>query len=305
MHGLHESVEMRTLLGRERQAVVQDIHEHGLAAADAAPQINATHPVPLAPPHESGEPVLSGTMPACQVGVEAVETLDGFALARIDTALAGRNRLLVSREGARRRSGSDHGCVDNGGHGIAGLAHSARNDSSNVMAQIRQVQVSFAPVEDRLLLRFNTAAGEEFRFWMTRRYVRILRPVLDRLLGADPVIAGQSSDDARRTVLSFRHEQAISKADFSRAFDATTTRCPLGDTPVLLARVQLKTGTEGHQILCLHPERGAGVEIALTTDLAHSLVHLVADAVRKAQWDLPVPAIAGPPPSASQHRTIN
>ena len=41
VHVVHEAVEMATALLREGQAVEEQVHEPGLAAADAAPEIEA------------------------------------------------------------------------------------------------------------------------------------------------------------------------------------------------------------------------------------------------------------------------
>ncbi|MGE0384516.1 MAG: hypothetical protein AB7Q97_07265 [Gammaproteobacteria bacterium] len=172
------------------------------------------------------------------------------------------------------------------------------------MAQIKQVQIAFVPLEDRLLLRLNTDAAEEFRLWITRRYARLLGPVFQRLLETDPIVAQQASAQARDAVLSFRHQDAIERADFSRAFDAAAAVLPLGPAPVLLARVQLKPGPGGGSILCLHPEQGPGVELAMNPQLVHSLSRLFADALDKAQWDLAAPAVRGEPAAAGQ-RTLN
>ena len=49
------------------------------------------------------------------------------------------------------------------------------------MGKLAQIQIRFAPVEDRLLMRLSTDDGAEFRFWLTRRYVRIMWPILHQL----------------------------------------------------------------------------------------------------------------------------
>src|SRR5574343_769635 len=38
--------------------------------------------------------------------------------------------------------------------------------------QLRQLQVGTDSIQDRLLLRFSTAQNEEFRVWLTRRFLR-------------------------------------------------------------------------------------------------------------------------------------
>ena len=61
------------------------------------------------------------------------------------------------------------------------------------MSQIAQVQITFAAAEDRLLMRMTTNAREEFRFWLTRRFVAALRPHLGKSLSSRPRISTQPS----------------------------------------------------------------------------------------------------------------
>ena len=50
------------------------------------------------------------------------------------------------------------------------------------MSRINQIQIRYAPVEDRIVLRLNTEDSSEFRFWITRRYAKILAVSLMKLL---------------------------------------------------------------------------------------------------------------------------
>ena len=144
-------------------------------------------------------------------------------------------------------------------------------------------------------MRISTAAGEELRFWLTRRFTRALWPVL--LQAASP--------QAREAVLSFRHEHAVSGADFRHPFRADPAPAlPLGEAPVLLSRVQLKAGPGGCTVLCLHPRQDRGVEIGLTTELLHSLTRLLAETVRRADWDVAL-ALPGDAAVAGDTRPVN
>ena len=154
------------------------------------------------------------------------------------------------------------------------------------MAQIHQIQLQFLAEPDRGLLRVNTHAREEFRFWITRRYAKILWPVLQQLMQTNPQVQSQASSESREAVVSFQHESAISKGDFDTPFQPETTSMPLGEEPVVLARVQLKNNDESPPTLCLHPLQGTGIEIAMNEGLVHSLSKLVLDLSVTAEWCL-------------------
>ena len=172
------------------------------------------------------------------------------------------------------------------------------------MSRLNQIQCRFAPLDDRLLLRISTTDRYEFRFWLTRRFVKLLWPVLARMLAATPVAKSASDPQSRQAILAFQHETALSQSDFSQPFDESEYQRPLGDSPLLLARIQLKETDGGAQILCLHPEHGEGVDLTLDQNLLHAFSRLITDAVNKAEWELP-PLVAATPAPATDRIVLN
>ena len=154
------------------------------------------------------------------------------------------------------------------------------------MAQLDQMQISYAGGEDRMMLRVSTGASEEFRFWLTRRFVKLLRPQLEQHLVRQPHIQTQASTTARRELLAFEREQAIQGTDFKTPYRAAEKTLPLGETPVLLTRFALGRRQDGALVLALAPETGRGVDIALNPQLLHSLAALLDNTAKSAEWDL-------------------
>jgi hypothetical protein len=161
---------------------------------------------------------------------------------------------------------------------------------NTAMAQLSQIQISFAPIEDRLLLRISTDEQAEFRFWLTRRYVKLLWPLLEQLLASDTAVAVQTSDLARTAVMDFQQADALANADFDTAYNDTANTLPLGEAAVILVHVQGKRGADGIPILCMHPRHGVGIEIALEPNILHSLRALLRQALETADWALVPPA---------------
>jgi hypothetical protein len=152
---------------------------------------------------------------------------------------------------------------------------------------IHQMQVSFAPAQDRLLFRFNTTDQCEFSFWFTRRYVKQLWPVLLQMLEAAPDLPRVSAPQAKSAVLAFQHEQVMTQADFATPYrEPPAMQRPLGAEPVLAARIQIKPGPGAQQSLCLHPEQGRGVELALDARLTHLFCRLLMEGIKQSDWDL-------------------
>jgi hypothetical protein len=167
------------------------------------------------------------------------------------------------------------------------------------MAQIEQIQFRYVPQEDRLLLRIKTRDRSELRFWMTRRYLKLLWPVLVKLLESNAQVQQQSDPQSRRTVLSFQHEQALARSDLSTDYREDAAQTPLGEAPVLLAKIQVKRDASASPVLCLHPLQGQGVELAMNEVMLHSFCKLISDQLPSTDWDL---SPSGTP--ASDHTSV-
>ncbi|MFC1579669.1 hypothetical protein ACFL4N_02020 [Thermodesulfobacteriota bacterium] len=152
--------------------------------------------------------------------------------------------------------------------------------------KIHQMQITFVPSQDRLMFRVKTTDQTELKLWFTRRYVKLLWQVLQKMLGKTQ--SEMTADPrTRQAVLSFEHEKAVSGMDFATPYQETTeANLPLGDEPVLVSKIQVRPGPGTAQVLCLHPEQGQGLEIALDPRWIHSFCKLLAQGVKKTDWDL-------------------
>lgn len=140
--------------------------------------------------------------------------------------------------------------------------------------------------EDRILLRILSTQSAEFRFWMTRRYVKLLWTVIVKMLERDPAAAVHADEGVRRTVMGVQHVAAVQRAEFATPYDEGAKVLPLGATPLLLARVTGKQPTDQPPVLSLHPNQGQGVDIGVNTALLHMISKLLVDAVAQSDWDL-------------------
>ena len=173
------------------------------------------------------------------------------------------------------------------------------------MARLHQINLQFDPLQDRALLRLNTEEQAEFRFWLTRRFVKLLWPVLIRSLEANPEVERQSSPVGQQTVLSFQREQALGSSDFQTEYHGDAQTFPAGETPRLVYKAELKPGPGKERTLGLYPKDGQGVQLALTEALLHSFCKLLAETVAKAAWDLPAVGAKTSPPIRPDSARLN
>jgi len=174
--------------------------------------------------------------------------------------------------------------------------------------KLHQLKIDFNAEQDRLLMLVSTDDGAEVRMWMTRRFVKLLWPLLVKLAEeASPRIKVQPSAEARKALLGLEHQKAVQRADFSKPFQQAARSTPLGEEPLLLARIQTGSDARGLPVVLLHPTQGQGITLTLDEVLLHSVCRLLQAAVSKSDWDieLKLPGVEAEPVEEFEHRTIN
>jgi hypothetical protein len=151
---------------------------------------------------------------------------------------------------------------------------------------IHQMQIRPDEQEDRLLLRLSTTDGAEFRFWLTRSFVKKLWGLLLKMVEWDKAVQQQFDASMRQTVLEIQHQGFAQQGDFSKGFEELPRKFPLGDAPVLLASGKGVRRDDGLYVLSLYPGTGQGLDMTLDTRLLHIFGKLVRDAVARTDWDM-------------------
>ena len=149
-------------------------------------------------------------------------------------------------------------------------------------------------------MRVSTTEGDEFRFWLTRRFVKQLWGLLVKLLEQDRPVRQQLDADARRTVLGIRHEGFAQQGNFTAPFQEHGQRLPLGDEPVLLARAEGQLRDDGSYLLRLHPRPGQGIDMVLDAQLLHLFCKLLSQVVAKTDWGIDLALFKGKEQPAEQ-----
>ncbi len=146
----------------------------------------------------------------------------------------------------------------------------------------------FVPEEDRILFRVNSADGQQFRFWLTRRYIQLMLQALRGHLDVAPDVTAQATPDARHAVQSFKQEHAMQGANFKQTFKEEATELPLGDSAILAFRLNYRM--EGEILrLGIEPKEGQGINLSINRDINISISKLIETAVKQADWRLPPP----------------
>jgi hypothetical protein len=152
--------------------------------------------------------------------------------------------------------------------------------------RLHQLQIAYKPAEDRLLLRVRTAAGSEFRVWLTRRLIRKAWPLLMRALASEPRIITQQTPESREALLAFEHERALSRIDFSRRYDDGPAELPLGEDPLLASRLDIRARANERHILLFRSPAEQSIRLKLNSRMLHALCKLIENAMPRTDWDL-------------------
>jgi hypothetical protein len=171
-------------------------------------------------------------------------------------------------------------------------------------SQLRQMRTSYDPLQDRILLLVNTSDDSEYRLWITRRYVLLLWKVIGGIADRFSAQKG-ATDPMTRTALSeLAQEKALQGADFQSNYEAGL-QLPLGEEPVLLARIESQTKGTDRQLLRLLPDRGQGIDLLLDEKLVHLLASMLRQTATAAEWGLDLggfaPTMPAQPGAAPRH----
>lgn len=152
---------------------------------------------------------------------------------------------------------------------------------------LERITVEFHAGEDRMLVRVFFNGCAEIQFWLTRRLLKRIWPVLLQMAQAKPDIQLQSNPEARKAMLGMQHEKALQEVKFSKAREEPQPRDhPLGNAPILISKVRAVRNQKGQTVLSLLPPEGKGVDLALGDTLLHGVIKLMQDTAVKAEWDL-------------------
>lgn len=150
--------------------------------------------------------------------------------------------------------------------------------------RLEQFNAGYDAMQDRILLRIRTSDGAEYRFWITRRYLSLLWPILMKM--AEGFSARKTTDPlARSTLAELAHGEAVGTADFNSQYQEGSL-FPLGADPVLLAKITLRPLSGDTQTLVLLPNEGQGVNLDLDERLVHILARLFQQTATAAEWGL-------------------
>ena len=150
---------------------------------------------------------------------------------------------------------------------------------------INQFSANYDPLEDRILLRFNTKDLKEFRFWLTRRSTDMLLEVLPR-----QTEQGEQIQEDLEKQIEKKQESKKLKSESSKVTPQPQTpefikgnEFPIGEGPEVVSLIKVELVGAFYKLQFIL-KIGKTVSVNIQPDLmlkVHSLVNLIAG---KAKW---------------------
>ncbi len=161
---------------------------------------------------------------------------------------------------------------------------------------ISQLNIQYDAIEDRLQLNVLSTDDAETRIWLTRRYVRLLLKELQQIRGdslSEKQLWRQDQANVGSGQASTSEDANVSVANADVRFDdvymaTDDTHLPLGEEPILVARIGLRENDNGNLQLTLGQEHKGSMqmELDLPEDLVINLLKMLYKASAVAEWDL-------------------
>lgn len=150
------------------------------------------------------------------------------------------------------------------------------------MSGLKQINISYNKVEDRLLLQITNLEDEEIRLWLTYHFTSKILEALNHNLSKRN--AARFGEETARQVLQADKAVAAEKAVTHTAFqEAQSDHFPLGVSGMLVTSINIKPEKESYSITF-----GDADDRTVTIKLPKELLLTVLDSIEKkaaeAEW---------------------
>ena len=157
-------------------------------------------------------------------------------------------------------------------------------EAPRMSPKLRQLNVTYVPEEDRLLLKVSTSDDQEYRAWCTRRFVRLLLDRLEILFESEVTETQVVPQEVRKDVAQLKHRDAVTEQAFTKPYEAEPVSYPLGESGILLTQLSYREKDGGHVTMALSGSGGKGVTLNMDSKLQHHFYEIMSRACQRAGW---------------------
>lgn len=130
----------------------------------------------------------------------------------------------------------------------------------------------------------------ELRAWLTRRMVRNLWPAIIQTLEKQVALENPDAAHASTDIVGMEHQASVDSmrgsGSFDSPYDTDATHFPLGETPILVHKVDFHVGAGQPVRMTLSSAEGPGFEIGFELTVLHGFCAMLKAVVKQAEWDI-------------------
>lgn len=145
--------------------------------------------------------------------------------------------------------------------------------------KLHQINMQYSNKEDRILLRTSTENNDEYLFWLTRRYTKLLIDIFDKEIEKR---GGTTTIGTKKETTTLLNEGAFEKP----YVEETPKNHPLGEEGVLAFGIRTGTDENGNLVLIIQSESGQGITYNLNDTLIYMFYSLLTQSISRAEWDI-------------------
>lgn len=151
---------------------------------------------------------------------------------------------------------------------------------------IKQLHASYSSFEDRVLFTIETQNNNQILAWMTRRYLKLLFPILQGqhpIMGS-PIKSKLPAIETEQKTIELTEKKAETQAETQASKNEIFIH-PIGDNPILLTKISFRDFETEHPLLLLEPETGEGIVFGYNPDFLSTLLQLLSKSIEKSGWE--------------------
>ena len=145
--------------------------------------------------------------------------------------------------------------------------------------KLHQINMQYSNKEDRILLRTSTENNDEYLFWLTRRYTKLLIDIFDKEIEKR---GGTTTIGSKKETTKLLNDGAFEKP----YVEEIPKNHPLGEGGVLAFGIKTGTDDNGNLVLIIQSESGKGITYNLNDTLIYMFYSLLTQSIARAEWDI-------------------
>lgn len=162
---------------------------------------------------------------------------------------------------------------------------------------LNQINVTYIPKEDRLLVKTSSSDGEEYRIWYTRRFTMLLMDVIDQNFLAESRTQGAVTEEAQTAFAEYQHMKNVQEDCFADEYRGATgqddsdigtpeqisEQIP-GPHDLLAHTIKFQTRDDGDLTLSIVAGADQTLTLNMDSNMKHQFYELVRRAAIMADW---------------------